>query len=990
MYLKRTGFLPLFVFALFRLASAQPEAYNHPELDWYTIETAHFYVHYHAGTERTARATAGIAEDIYGPITSFYDYVPDTKIHFVVRDHDDYSNGFAAYYDNKIEIWAPAMDFAFRGTHNWLRNTLTHEYSHIISMGAVRKMPRQIPAIYLQWLGYEKEKRSDVIHGYPNTLVSVPLPGTVIPLWFAEGMAQFQRAGLDYEIWDSHRDMLQRTAVRSGTLQSLEQMCHFRKSSLDNERGAYNQGYGLTLYIAHRYGEEAVARLAQSLRKLTRYRFNGAVREVLGISEKELYAGWKSWLEAGYTDACRVLDAHAVQGRLIQDRGFSNIFPRWTSNDSSIVFLSNEGRDYLYQTRLLQIDPGTGKKKKIAGGVRSGFSFSPGGRSVVYAKLESRTRQGSHYLDLYVKDLKTGREKKITENRRARYPAWSGDGRCIAAIVEQDGTSNIVLLDPDGKNIKNLTRFHSGEYLFSVQWTADGSRLLADMYETGHGRDIVMIDTAGGNVIPVLAGPWDERDPFPGPGGKWLYYASDETGIFNIWRINPETREKQLLTNVPGGAFMPSVRKDGGLVFSRFDAGGYKLAVLDDPEPVPVALAAYVSPYRIIMQTNRSRNQWPISAYDDRKSPEYESVPYKPIYSKLIFLPRITMDYPRRLKFGTYFYSSDFLNRMSIFGTAAVNTLGDVDAFLFFNNRQLYPTLFLEGYYQLRHVNDSMGGDVAFNLAEVDIGADWQLTDENILRTAYIFSMYNAASKWQDQGILFKFAYTYHIGHVFQARWTHEAVPPSLFSYIAPRRGRRFTLDLQRAYNRFLNDFEVHGEYGTLVEKYNHHHFTQISLDWQEFKPGLMRDHGIAARLRLGFIDQPVDSFYHFFAGGLTGMKGYPFYSIEGRKLAHLSLAYRLPLAKRINRTLLFMQLNTLYLSVYGDLGHAWNSKIPDLSEWKKDVGVQLRLGFMGFYDYPMTLFWDAAYGIDAFTQQNQTYGKAWRFYFGVLFDFLD
>ncbi len=42
----------------------------HPELDWYTIETKHFYVHYHTGTERTANTIAKIAEEVYGPITS--------------------------------------------------------------------------------------------------------------------------------------------------------------------------------------------------------------------------------------------------------------------------------------------------------------------------------------------------------------------------------------------------------------------------------------------------------------------------------------------------------------------------------------------------------------------------------------------------------------------------------------------------------------------------------------------------------------------------------------------------------------------------------------------------------------------------------------------------------------------------------------------------------------------------------------------------------
>jgi len=169
---------------------AQYGEYSHPELDWFTIESEHFKVHYHDGAERTARVVAKIGEDIYQPITDMYDWRPDGKIHFIIKDFDDNANGAAYYYDNKVEIWAPQMTFILRGTHNWLRNVVTHEFSHMISLGASRKMTRKIPSFYLQLIGYEKEKRPDVLYGYPNQIASYPLPMTVIPMWLAEGMAQ--------------------------------------------------------------------------------------------------------------------------------------------------------------------------------------------------------------------------------------------------------------------------------------------------------------------------------------------------------------------------------------------------------------------------------------------------------------------------------------------------------------------------------------------------------------------------------------------------------------------------------------------------------------------------------------------------------------------------------------------------------------------------------------------------------------------------------
>ena len=35
--------------------------YNHPELEWFTFETEHFNIHYHDGTERSAREAATVA-----------------------------------------------------------------------------------------------------------------------------------------------------------------------------------------------------------------------------------------------------------------------------------------------------------------------------------------------------------------------------------------------------------------------------------------------------------------------------------------------------------------------------------------------------------------------------------------------------------------------------------------------------------------------------------------------------------------------------------------------------------------------------------------------------------------------------------------------------------------------------------------------------------------------------------------------------------------
>ena len=170
------------------------------------------------------------------------------KVHIILKDYEDYSNGAAFFFDNKIEIWAPALNSSLRGAHDWMRNVITHEFTHIVQVQAAMKLPRAMPFGYLQVLDYENVRRPDVLYGYPNVLVSYPVVGLSNPAWLAEGTAQYQHDHAHYDQWDSHRDMLLRTRVLENKTLSLSELGSFySKSSLMRE-GVYNYGFAFTLY----------------------------------------------------------------------------------------------------------------------------------------------------------------------------------------------------------------------------------------------------------------------------------------------------------------------------------------------------------------------------------------------------------------------------------------------------------------------------------------------------------------------------------------------------------------------------------------------------------------------------------------------------------------------------------------------------------------------------------------------------------------------
>ncbi|MEA2078195.1 MAG: hypothetical protein U9O95_09295, partial [Candidatus Marinimicrobia bacterium] len=165
---------------------------HHPELDWKTIETEHFLFHFHPGTEWSVQMAMKVAESVYPYVTGLYQWEPKEKTQIVIQDTDDYANGGAYYFDNKIMIWASPLEFDLRGNHQWMWNVFTHEFSHIISLGASMKYPINIPMFYVQWIDREIPMKENIILEYPKGIGSMPIANSIVPMWWAEGVAQYQ------------------------------------------------------------------------------------------------------------------------------------------------------------------------------------------------------------------------------------------------------------------------------------------------------------------------------------------------------------------------------------------------------------------------------------------------------------------------------------------------------------------------------------------------------------------------------------------------------------------------------------------------------------------------------------------------------------------------------------------------------------------------------------------------------------------------------
>ncbi len=964
--------------------------YNHPELEWQTFETEHFQIHFYEATETTAREAAVVAERVYPHITELYQYEPPEKTDLVFLDIDDFSNGFAFFYDNKIYIWATPLDFNLRGSHRWLQEVVTHEFSHIVSMQVAMKAGLKIPAAYLQFMGYEKEKRQDVLYGYPNRIISYPLPFTTVPPWLAEGVAQYNYEGASWDIWDSHRDMLLRDRVRHNELFSLAQMNTFGKKGVGNE-SIYNSGFALTKYIAVTYGPDKLRLLFEELGRPMQYNINRAIENVLGLPADRLYNEFKSKLEQRYSVLTESVKAAEQTGKVISTEGTANLYPVWNPSGSKFAYLSNKNNDYMSQTDLYVYDLEDNSEELIAKGIWHAATWHPDGHTIYYNKRNKQpNKHGSRYFDLYQYDFGTEKEQRLTVDSRAYSPVFVPADSAIAYLTSYDGYQNIYYLHLKDNSIEKLTDFNDHRAVYSLNYDASSNQLLFD-YSNHHFRNIGYLSLADSSLGDVFnAAGWDERNMVVGADGQ-IVYSQDKSGIFNLYSIDPVSGRQGYLTNVFGGAFTPSISVNGQILYSMYDDQSYNIVLLDSLSYVDQEDVGYNADYYVIHGDLAE----PIATIDETPARLYTDD-----FTTMFILPKLMYEYGT-FKPGIYFYSAEVLNRVAVFGQASVNKDRDLDLYLLFELNRFKPTWYTEVIYLTRNQQEQnyysvypIDDNLRFRLIQLQTGLRWRLFGFNQVNTYLSWQRYRTLIKEKlptsslEQGLAYDYYRAVHLGVLVDG----NLVKPRADSGINPSKGLSYHLDLKYELNEFINGLNL-SDAGTLVEEFDNNNLFRVYLESEShFEIPYTNRWTFNVETNLGWLSNAeADSFFNFFAGGLPGLQGYPFYSIEGNKQAVGKLTLRVPWLYLRSFPVGWFSLSNSTIGLIGQFGDAWSNGW-DHFDLKRSVGMELRFDGFSFYNYPTAIGLELHYGLDEF-QRNingdiYRYGKEPRVYASILFGF--
>jgi Tol biopolymer transport system component len=958
----------LVVLALVAVKDAQAFGRNKVQVferEWLTLTTPHFELTYAAGAEEVAVRGAIIAERTYREYANRLDHDLEKRVPFVL-----YSSQAEFAQTNIIDsILGEGTGGFTEPSRN--RMVLPYDGHHADFVHVIR---HELVHVFMFDMAFGSSRR-----GTTRT------PFFRIPLWFAEGIAEWYASG-----WDAQADMYLRDATTQDYLWPLDLVGGFL---------VYKQGQAAMRMISEEFGEE---KLIEMWRLLARTRnMDRTVRGALGLEMHELNLMFRERMRQRYWPTYANFEAPEQAARRltnhVEERHGFDQRPALSPDGTQLVFYSDrEGLVSLYVMSALD----GGDVRRLARGhrsdkfesfhsFRSGLSFSPDGEEVVFV---ARSGSVETLHTIRVRDGKTTRSIRLGLDS-ARAPAWSPDGQTIALVGTVLGRTDLYLIDlqsdepeirrltddagdeempawsPDGRTLA-FVHNPRADVLYEFEEFANGTRRLLwarfssgdDALSVGHAqhRELVLLDVEAGTrqVLQPEQGEW--RDPV-WVTDRELCVVDTGNGVANLASltlvqaadgVSLVGATSQVLTNVSGEVSQPTYAPAADrLVFTGFERGGYDLYAVDSytdwrqrrPTGQPIGPVAMIPP-ELVSRTGAS----PL-LHDADVVGEVDS-----------YSPRFMLDSSGALGGGAVFFSPQA-------GLGMANVLNFSDML---GDHRLSILLNVYGSIE----NSDVAASYMFLRKRWDLGVGL-FHFKNYYNSAFTtigeVLPSNAFFSERNYGLTFEATYPFSTFRRFRAGMQlltsarTEFAPDPTGTFLIEDGSVRHHL-LQPTFE-LSHDSSFYGMYGPLTGSRMLLHFAPAIgiggatidrrtalLDARRYWMPFSRN-SFAIRL-LGAASMGNDP-RTFVLGGPFTLHGYDFYDyqrvshLHGSRLVMLNLEYRLPVLD----AMIFgwpgrWGLGPFGATVFFDAGAAWNNSLePFGNDANGDWGFQDLRGSYGF-----------------------------------------
>ncbi len=534
-----------------------------------------------------------MSEEILSELSRTLDHRPSDPIHIVISDDIDGAQGLAEVLPlNVITLFAgvPHPFSELGDFDDFLRLLLIHEMVHVVHLDTIGGIPWAFNLIFgKQWS-----------------------PNLIQPRWFVEGLAVYLESKLTGagRVRSHLIEMIVRTQVMADTFPRIDQVSNVMRRFFAGSF-PWILGGRFIDFIARRHGDDVLRQISHHYggRPLP-YGINLVTKKATGETMVQLWEAWREEEEARAKVLLeRVQREGVLEGALIERPSPSVVHPRFSrqgqlafveeprDGDRELVFLTKAGEEEL----RLRTSAGRG-------------AFTPDGRRFV-ATVSDNYRSVFRFDDLEIIDLDTGDRRRLTEGERTSDPSVSPDGRWIVAVKQAAGCTWLVKLPIDGGSPQALGKLAAGYQVSAPRWSPDGRAIAASLLEPGGARHIALFDPQTGAHRKITRTFGHHIDPAWSADGRYVYFASDLGGVFNIYRVHANGGPMERMSNVRTGAMEPAVSADRRL-YIQASATGWTLRSLDPKAVTREPLSALARPIKTSTQSMDVHADEPYSPWE--------------------------------------------------------------------------------------------------------------------------------------------------------------------------------------------------------------------------------------------------------------------------------------------------------------------------------------------------------------------------------------
>lgn len=538
----------LFSLALFLAAAARAQQFGGfpPSIKWQQIETDSARIIFPAAVDSQAQQIAAIIHRIMMRQPNSLGSTV-RKINIILHNNTTLANGYVALAPFRSEYYlVPGSDIFEFGANPWYQELVVHEFRHVLQFSNFNRGVSRI---------------GSVIFGQEGQALFNAL---VIPDYFWEGDAVHAETALTPQgrgrtpfFYNGFRSLW-----REGRNYSWMKL---RNGSLkDYVPNHYELGYLLVNYGYLTYGDDFWKKITQDAAAYEGvfYPWQHAIKKYSGVP-------YKTFRKQALDFYRRQLPGGA--GAPAKRETVSNYFyPQYIGADSLLYVRSAYDR-----LPAFYIKNKSGEHRLRLRNITTEDWFSYRNGFIAYTGYEPDARWSLRdYSSIYLFNIYTGREAKITAKAKYYTPDISPSGnRIIAVAVNEKVETELQVLDKEGHILKrirpvedvyfNQPRFVDENTVVVMERLPNSTMQMALINLVSDQREVLIPSTS------ALMGYPFARDGF-------IYFVSSLDGSDDIYSLRLSDRKVFQLVTGNSGKYYPSVFGDT-LVWSSFTSSGLRI-----------------------------------------------------------------------------------------------------------------------------------------------------------------------------------------------------------------------------------------------------------------------------------------------------------------------------------------------------------------------------------------------------------------------------